>query len=211
MARDDDTLENAILEGVDGRLFDVHTQLRGNVVSYDESTKTCEIEIATKLAVPDGNGGFVFQKLANLPGVPVTWPSAGGFMLHLPLIAGDSVFVTFDEQDSQRWETNGQVSESGWLERFGLSSPLAHPYSRKAIATSGACMVCPSPFSFGDSAAAKALAVAEKVEALLTTLKNAISSAATVPNDGGAAFKAAIVGALGSWPSSTAATKVKSE
>jgi hypothetical protein len=49
------------------------------------------------------------------------------------------------------------------------------------------------------------------VEAQLTTLKNAISGAACTPGDGGAAFKAAIVAALATWPGSTAAAKVKAK
>lgn len=209
--REDDTLDSAILAGVDARLLDVHTQLRGTVVSYDETNKTCVVELGTKRAISDGAGGVVYQKLPNLLDVPVAWPSSGGFVLHWPLPAGSSVFVTFDEQDSQRWEDTGQASEPGWLERFGLSSALAHPYAREAVVTTGACMVCPSPFSFGDSTAAKAVAIAEKVEAQLSTLKSAISGAAVVASDGGAAFKANILGALSSWPASTAATKLKAE
>lgn len=103
-------------------------------------------------------------------------------MLHWPLPAGSSVFVTFDEQDSQRWEASGEVSEPGWLERFGLSSPLAHPYSRVPIATNGAGMPCPSPFSFGDPAAAKAVAIAQKVE---TELDKIAATLITGSNSGG--------------------------
>jgi len=57
----------------------------------------------------------------------------------------------------------------------------------------------------------QAVALGQKVSDALTTLKNAISSAATVPQDGGAAFKAAIVGALAAWPPSVAATKLTSD
>jgi protein gp138 len=189
MSRGDEDLGDVILQGVDGRLLDVHTQLRGNVVSYDEATKTCEVVIGTKMAVPNGEGGFVFQAIPNLTHVPVAWPSAGGFLLHWPLTAGDSVCVTFDEQDAQRWEASGQVSEPGWLERFGLSSALAHPYSRKPIATSGAGMVCPSPFSFGDPAAAHLLARADKNDANFQKIVDMFSHWVVVPNDGGGALK----------------------
>lgn len=43
----------------------------------------------------------------------------------------------------------------------------------------------------------------------LAALKSAISGAGTVPNDGGSAFKAALLAALSSWPVGT--TKLKAE
>jgi hypothetical protein len=49
------------------------------------------------------------------------------------------------------------------------------------------------------------------VEDEMTALKNAISGAAVVAGDGGAAFKANILAALTTWPGSTAAAKVKAE
>lgn len=172
MARADITIDQLIKDSVEGFLLDVHTISRGNVVSYDEATKTCEIKLSAKRPVPDGEGGYVFQEIPNIPNVPVAWPSAGGFTLHWPLAVGDSVFLTFDEVDVQRWEDTGEVCEPGWLERFGLSSVLAHPYSRKPITTSGAGMVCPSTFSFGNAASAKALAIAEEVSARLDLIQS---------------------------------------
>jgi hypothetical protein len=48
------------------------------------------------------------------------------------------------------------------------------------------------------------VALASGVQTQLETLKNAISGATTVPNDGGAAFKAAVLSALATWPETTA-------
>lgn len=171
MVRSDLQADEPIATGVESALLDVRTVARGNVLDYNETAKTCTVRLATKHAVPDDDGGFVFVNFPDLPNVPVAWPSAGGFMLHFPLPAGSSVFVTFDEIDCQQWEKTGEVSEPAWLERHGLSCPLAHPYSRTPIATSGANMPCPTPFSFGDAAAAKALAVAEKVSARLDAIQ----------------------------------------
>jgi hypothetical protein len=177
MSRADITIDQLIKDAVEGFLLDAHTQMRGNVVSYDEATKTCEVKLAAKRPVPDGEGGFVFQEIPNIPNVPVAWPSAGGFCLHWPLAAGDSVFLTFDEVDVQRWENTGEVCEPGWLERFGLSSPLAHPYSRAGVSgATGANMACPSPFSFGNPAAAKAVAIAEAVSARLDSIQAAFDT-----------------------------------
>lgn len=190
--------------------MDVHTQMRGNIVSYDEATKTCEVKIAAKRPVPDGAGGYAMQEIPNIPNVPVAWPSAGGFILHFPLAVGDSVFLTFDEVDVQRWEGNGAVCEPGWLERHGLSSPLAHPYSRTAIGTTGANMVCPSPFSFGNAAAAQLVALSNKVDANFTTLVS-LFNAHTHPTAGTGSPSPPTVPMSGASYPATAAGKLKSE
>ena len=57
--------------------------------------------------------------------------------------------------------------------------------------------------------AGELVAMAALVTAQLEALKTAISAAAVTPGDGGAAFKAALVGALGSWPATIAATKTR--
>jgi hypothetical protein len=59
------------------------------------------------------------------------------------------------------------------------------------------------------ASATQFVALASLVEAQLTALKTAISGAATVANDGGAAFKTNLLTALASWPATTAATKTK--
>ena len=209
MGRADIQISELIVDAIDGALLDLHTQMRGNVVSYDEGTKTCEVKIAAKRAVPDGNGGYVYEDLPNIPNVPVAWPSAGGFMLHWPLAAGDSVFLTFDEVDVQRWETTGEVCEPGYLERHGLSSPLAHPYSRAGVAgANGARMVCPSPFSFGGPAAAF-VASSPKVDAAWGALFSAMAALPPGPLAGAALSSA--FSALASAYQSSAATKLKAE
>lgn len=208
MGRQDDALDAAINAGTKGALLDVWTQARGNVVSYDEATKTCEIKLAMRFPVPDGDGGHIMQDLPNLTNVPVAWIAAGGFLFHLPLAAGDAVYVTFDGHDAQPWEKTGLTSDVTWFEQHGMSSPLAHPYSRLPIASDGANMVCPTPFSFGNVASAKFLAWAETVDANFQKIADMFSTWVIVPNDGGGALKT-LSGSLSFDP--VACTKVKSE
>ena len=52
-------------------------------------------------------------------------------------------------------------------------------------------------------------ALAQLVTAQFDTLKSAIQSAGTSPNDGGATFKAALVASLATWPGEIAAQQVK--
>lgn len=57
------------------------------------------------------------------------------------------------------------------------------------------------------TAGGAAAALATKAD--LTALHSAISGAAVVPNDGGAAFKANILAALGAWPTGTVVLKAQ--
>jgi len=58
---------------------------------------------------------------------------------------------------------------------------------------------------------ASAVALADKVATELNVLKSVIGGAAVTPGDGGAAFKAGIVGGLGSWPGDLSAEKLSSD
>lgn len=63
--------------------------------------------------------------------------------------------------------------------------------------------------NLGAASGAAFVALASLVTAQLNALKSAISGAAVVPNDGGAAFKSNLMAALASWPGDVAATKAK--
>jgi hypothetical protein len=61
----------------------------------------------------------------------------------------------------------------------------------------------------GEDAGSDYVAMAGKVEAALGVLKDLFTNWVTVPNDGGAALKAAAGTALADWPATVAATKLK--
>lgn len=204
--------EELIATAIAGALLDLHTALPGIVKSYNPSTGSCDVLPAVKRALPREDGSTAFESLPVIPNVRVCWPGAGGFELHLPLANGDTVWLMFAEADIQKWESTGQESPPGWLERHGLGSLVAYPFSRTPKATTGgARLVAPTPFSVGDSATAKLLAIAELVEEQLLALKDAISGAAVSAGDGGATFKSNIIAALSAWPATTACSKLKAE
>jgi len=58
---------------------------------------------------------------------------------------------------------------------------------------------------------AEPVALSGKVDAALQTLKDAISSAVTAPQDGGASLKASIVSALSAWPPSVESESLESD
>lgn len=118
---------------------------------------------------------------ATEPGESILYNSDQGS--YVKLYADGTIGIGYNDVDSVQLDTDGNV---------------------KLIPTGGSGLV-----HIGADTAAEFVVLATKLTTELNVLKAAISSAPVTPMDGGAAFKAAIVGALGSWPGDIAATKAK--
>jgi hypothetical protein len=115
---------------LESTLQDVHTALPGVVRSYDAGTQTAEIELGVqrvRAAEDEDVEEDAPEALPILQGVPVLWPRGGGYFLHWPLTAGDSVGVVFSESDMNAWRESGGVVDPGVGTRHGLSGALALP------------------------------------------------------------------------------------
>ena len=83
----------------------VHTSLPGVVVSYDAATRRARVQPAVDhLISPEGNPNAEFGDLEPMPNpiildVPVMHFIGGGYIVHLPLVAGDTVNLLFSERD----------------------------------------------------------------------------------------------------------------
>lgn len=187
-------------------LLDVHTALPAIVKSYDATKQTCDATPAVKRAIDEE-----FETLPVIPNVPVAWPAGGGYLLHFPLTAGDTVMLVFSEVAWSKFRGTGVVSEPDDLRRHSLSYPIAFPFARAGAAgAAGARIVTPGDFVVGD-ATAQYVAIAALVTAALNTLKGAFDSWTPAPNDGGAALKTILTSALASWPQSLASTNLKAK
>ena len=71
-----------------------HTALPGIVREYDGETKRARVQPAISLLEEDG--GLVDRAL--LLDVPVVHPAGGGYVVHLPIAAGDAVMLVFSER-----------------------------------------------------------------------------------------------------------------
>jgi len=130
-------------------------------------------------------------------------------LLYRPLTTTESMFIQLgDERISiATKERNWQIDVAdGEVVLRALGSAKA--YVR--LHPDGSAEVHATSINLGGTAT-QFVALANLVVANLTALKDAISEAAVTPTDGGAAFKAAILLALTSWPSAVAAAKVKAE
>lgn len=160
--RADQSLAEMLDAVLESRLLDVHTSIPGIVQSYDETTQTAVVQPAVRRAIDD-----TLETLPPIPNVPIAWPSAGGFLIHFPLAAGDGVMLVFSESAWGIYRSSGAVSDPGDLTKHGLSYPVAFPFALRPPTASGARMVCPTPFSFGDQLTEQAVLL----ETLLTWLQ----------------------------------------
>jgi hypothetical protein len=202
-----EAIKGAIANSLDG----LHTAIPAKVLSYLAPVQQCAVEP-------------VIAGMPELDDVPVLWPRGGGYYIHLPLAAGDHVLLVFCERDFGPWRLSGLAMAPAQLKRHGLFAyavpgaapdvdPLLSPslLSGAAIGEDGptgnVVQISPAGVTAGPAAGPHLpVGTAVEINAQLNVLKAAIAAAPTVPTDGGAAFKAALVASLAAWPSAIGST-----
>lgn len=226
--------EEIIADAIESRLLELHTCTIGQVKEYDAATQRAVVFPVVPrvdwIDLPER----VVTPLPGLFSVPVVWPRGGGYALHFPIKEGDFVLLVFAESDVAKWRSNAKrerlkpgadiaigVHQPQDLRRHSLASPFAiagvfpEPNPIEDAPADHAVLIVPEGgklrVSTANAGHTEKVALAEKVAAQLTALKDAISNAAPVANDGGAALKTAILGALAGWPESVASTTLEAE
>ena len=72
----------------------IHTSMPGVVVSYDAATRRAVVQPALRRILTTGE----VRQRAQLVNVPVLVQGGGGYMLHVPLAAGDAVMLGFTQR-----------------------------------------------------------------------------------------------------------------
>ncbi len=119
------SLITLVREIIREELREIHTQMPGEVVSYDAEKKTAEIKPHFAFLTPGG----VAQPIANLLEVPVKFPQAHGFIIEWPLVAGDLVEISFSEQSIETWaqDSGGKGVDPISNRRHSLSDATCTP------------------------------------------------------------------------------------
>lgn len=212
------TEAEVIAAAIESRLLDLHTSIPGKVVGFDAASQSVDVQPVVKRAIATYDGELTHEELPIIHNVPVAFPSGGGYVLRLPIRAGDHVWLIFSEAATAQWRTTGQVSEPGDLRRHDLSYACAVPVPFATLPEAAAAaaapltpatqarMDCPEPFVFAADAVGQALAtfvaLADKVDAAMELIKQHVHPTAMGPS-GTAASLAAIT--------SVAATKLKAQ
>ena len=78
----------------------LHTALPAHIVKYSAATKRATVKPAIMLRMTDGST----MSRALIANVPVLHPSGGGYLVHLPLAAGDPVMLIFSERGISKFK-----------------------------------------------------------------------------------------------------------
>lgn len=82
---------------------DIHTQLPGQIVSYNAATQTAVVKPMIQRIMIDGSA----VDIPSCMDVPVHCPRGGGFVLTFPVAAGDECLLCFSERAIDFWYDNG--------------------------------------------------------------------------------------------------------
>lgn len=209
---------DVIRSAIESRLLDLHTAMPGKVVTWDPIGQSVNVQPVIKRAISTYDGEIDHEDLPIVHNVPVAFPGGGGYTMRFPITTGDHVWLMFSEAATARWRTTGQISEPGDLRRHDLSYACAMylPFATTTEAAAAvaspltpptqARMDCPGPFVFADGSVGQALAtfvaLADKVDAAMELIKNAVYPTAMGPSGTAASLQAIVP---------TGATKLKAQ
>lgn len=204
--------------------------LPGRVLSYAAATQSATIEIQLEMPLPkidargeERAGEYDHEEFPRLHGVPLGHPRGGGFFVHFPLQAGDFVWVMFSDQSLDEFLRTGIVSKPQDVRTHDLF-PYALPVSDPS---QGGQLSSPSStdLTIGREGGSEIrikpndevhvaggsdyVALAQKVEAQLQAIVDAITGAVPGVQDGGTQLQTQIVAALNDPVGSVAASKLK--
>jgi hypothetical protein len=190
--RDPDEFE-AITAVVESMLMEVHTAIPGMIEKWDAATPgvadvSAVIQRVYYGAGDDGEDLVVDQPV--ITNAPIAYPRGGGFVITWPLRKGDPVLLVFSQRSLDAYlETDGKTHHDSGDDRKhnisdaiiipGLSTtkapiPIAHATDLVLGLEDGSGELHIKPdgsFRLGTGAAAKGLAIGEKVDARLSALE----------------------------------------
>lgn len=129
-----DTLELAdvIRNAIASAAIDVHTSIPARVESYDPVKQVANVRPMIKRVLRTEAGERRAEELPVIPCVPVTFPSANGFMITFPVKKGTTGLLTFSETSIDRWRATGQSVDPGDTRRHSLTGATFAPGLRVA-------------------------------------------------------------------------------
>jgi hypothetical protein len=116
-------LVTAIKNAIDSRLFDLHTAMPAEVVSFNASNNTVVAQPVLKRKFSDGS----VKNLPQIQNVPVCFPRGGDGILTFPIRKGDYVLLVFSERSIDVWWDKGGIVNPDDARKHNLSDAIAIP------------------------------------------------------------------------------------
>lgn len=116
------TLDDVINMSIKAALFDVHTVIPAEVLSYDPIKQQAQVKISINRVVNETEVEYPI-----LDGIQVIFPRSGAHGITFPLEKGDGVLLLFSERSLERWRTTGPGNPPYDARRFDLNDAVAIP------------------------------------------------------------------------------------
>lgn len=201
---------------------DIYVARPAVVTAIYPDRQTVDVQLTVKNPLHDEFGNTIFEDATGFSDVPLGVVRGGGFFIWVPIAVGDSVMLLWSDLSMDAWRSAGAMPvEPIWVGKHTADSPIAMPMVAPDAKFFADIPLDPDKVIIGKDGAISQVkisdtnielgsnppptdfvALASKVDSLLSDLQSAINSWVPVPNDGGAALKAA----LGSWLAASIAT-----
>lgn len=109
----------------DKQMNTLRVAIPGIIQSFDPVTQTVVVQPALRERVKDQDGNLQWVQLPVLPDVPIVLPRAGGYVLTMPVQAGDECLVVFADSCIDAWWSNGGIQNQIEMRRHDLSDAFA--------------------------------------------------------------------------------------
>ena len=116
-------LAAAVGFAIDQKIKGLHTALPAHIVKYSPASKRATVKPAISLRMTDGS----VVPRALIADVPVLHPSGGGYLVHLPLVAGDPVMLIFSERGISKFKKAFAHSPPDLEGRLSVKDAVAIP------------------------------------------------------------------------------------
>jgi hypothetical protein len=107
-----------------GLLSDLRVAAPGIIKSFDVAKQTVTVQVAIRERV-NLDGERSWKDIPLLVDVPVCMPRAGGYVLALPVQAGDECLVVFGDNCMDAWWQSGGIQNQIDMRRHDLSDGYA--------------------------------------------------------------------------------------
>jgi hypothetical protein len=124
---DPETAQRYALTGLQAQMW---TAMPAIVQSVNLEAMTCEVQPAIKGVATNENGVQSYVNMPLLLDCPITFPSAGGFIITFPIEEGDEVLVVIASRCIDSWWQSGGVQIPMELRMHDLSDGFVIPGPR---------------------------------------------------------------------------------
>lgn len=125
--RDDWTVEGLLDAHREAWAEELHTALPGRVERYVAAEQVADVTPLVRRVLRRNDGTRVTEAMPTIRAVPIVWPRAGDWFVHMPLSAGDTVLLVCCERDLARWRTTGTLSDPVDTRAHHLAHAVAIP------------------------------------------------------------------------------------